>query len=108
MGSLPARDKRLVQIVDAALADATRRSGKWLACRPGCTQCCVGVFPISKLDALRLQEGLRMLTREDPARAKRVAERAHQSVSRLAPEYPGDARTGILARDAGSQARFED
>jgi hypothetical protein len=32
---LPARDKKLIQIVDAALADATRRSGSWLECRPG-------------------------------------------------------------------------
>jgi Fe-S-cluster containining protein len=108
MGDLPAGDKKLVQIVDAALADATRRSGKWLACRPGCTQCCVGVFAISELDALRLQEGLRVLANEDPPRARKVVKRAHQSASRLAPEYPGDARTGILGRDAESQARFED
>ena len=107
MRSLPAGDKRLVQIVEAALADATRRSGKWLACRPGCTQCCVGVFGISALDALRLQEGLRALARENPARAKKVVERARQSASRLTPEYPGNTRTGILARDAESQARFE-
>lgn len=108
MGGLPTGDKKLVQIVDAALADSTRRSGKWLACRPGCTQCCVGVFAISKLDALRLQEGLRVLKKESPARARKVVERAHQSASRLAPEYPGNTRTGILGRDAESQARFEE
>ena len=28
-------DQKLIQIVDSALAEATRRSGKWLACRPG-------------------------------------------------------------------------
>ncbi|MGE5112397.1 MAG: YkgJ family cysteine cluster protein [Acidobacteriaceae bacterium] len=105
---LPAGDKRLVQIVDAALADTTRRSGKWLTCRPGCTQCCIGVFAISKLDALRLREGLRELQNENPARAMKVLERARASAERLAPGYPGNTRTGILGRDPRSQARFED
>jgi hypothetical protein len=48
----------LVQIVDAALAEAARRSGSWLVCRPGCTQCCHGPFEISQLDAHRLRKGL--------------------------------------------------
>ena len=53
----PAGDMELVQIMDAALADATTRSGAWLACRPGCSQCCHGVFRMSMLDAERLREG---------------------------------------------------
>src|SRR6266849_9800536 len=56
----------LIQIVDAALADATRRSGEWLVCRPGCTQCCVGVFAINRLDTVRLQQGLADLEKTDP------------------------------------------
>ncbi len=55
---LPSRDAELVQIVDRALARATERGGAWLACRPGCTPCCHGVFRISQLDALRLRAGL--------------------------------------------------
>ena len=39
-------DRELVQIVDAAMAEAARRSGSWLVCRLGCTQCCIGPFPI--------------------------------------------------------------
>jgi hypothetical protein len=50
-------DRELVQIVDAALADSARRSGAWLVCHVGCTQCCIGVFAISQSDAVRLQEG---------------------------------------------------
>ena len=46
-----AKDRALIQIVDSALAEAARRSGKWLVCRRGCTQCCIGVFPINQLDA---------------------------------------------------------
>src|SRR5215467_10641663 len=58
MARFPAvRDRKLIQIVDAALADTARRSGDWLVCRPGCTQCCLGAFAINQLDALRLQRG---------------------------------------------------
>jgi hypothetical protein len=80
---LPAADGALIQIVDAALADATRRSGKWLVCRPACTQCCVGVFAINQLDAVRLQQGLAQLEKTDPQRAARIRERARASVERV-------------------------
>lgn len=93
---LPARDAQLVQIVDAAVADATHRSGSWLLCAPGCTQCCIGVFPISQLDAARLREGLASLDVTDPLRAAAVRERARQSIARIAPDFPGDAKTGAL------------
>jgi Fe-S-cluster containining protein len=104
---LPSGDQKLVQIVDAALADATRRSGHWLVCRPGCTQCCVGVFSISPLDALRLQHGLADLEQTDAERAARVRSRAEESVAHLAPGFPGDPKTGILFQDEASQAAFE-
>lgn len=93
---LPTGDRALIQIVDAALADATRRSGEWLACRPGCTQCCVGVFAIHQLDALRLQHGLAKLERLDPERAARIRKRAQDSIQRLAAQFPGDVETGVL------------
>jgi len=89
-------DAQLVQIVDAAVADAARRSGDWLLCAPGCTQCCIGVFPISQLDATRLREGLASLQTTDPPRAAAVRNRAHQSIARIAPDFPGDPHTGIL------------
>ena len=89
-------DADLVQIVDAATADAARRSGKWLKCRPGCTQCCIGVFAISQLDALRLRAGLRELDQSDPARAAAVRTRAERSRLRLSAQFPGDPATGIL------------
>ena len=104
--ALPAGDRQLIQIVDAALADATRRSGSWLVCRPGCSQCCVGVFAISQLDALRLQRGLAELDATDPDRAARIRARARGSVIRLRPDYPGNLTTGIL--DSDSEERFAD
>jgi Fe-S-cluster containining protein len=93
---LPHGDAQLVQIVDAAVADAARRSGPMLLCGPGCTQCCIGVFPISQLDAARLRTGLITLEENDLQRAATVRQRAHQSISRLTPEFPGDPQTGIL------------
>lgn len=92
-------DAVLVQIVDAALAQATQKSGPWLVCRPGCTQCCIGPFPITQLDAQRLRRGLADLTRNDPARAVRVRERARESVARISRNFPGDPATGLLAGD---------
>jgi len=102
-----AGDRKLIQIVDAALADATRRSGPWLACSPGCTQCCVGVFAISQLDAARLKHGLAQLQQKDPERAAVVRARVQASVSRLAGQLPGDPRTGILSEDEESTSQFE-
>jgi len=66
----------LIQIVDAALAESARKAGHWLACRPGCAECCMGPFPISPLDAQRLREGLAELQSQDPERAARVVGRA--------------------------------
>jgi Fe-S-cluster containining protein len=105
---LPSGDHKLVQIIDAALANTTRRSGEWLVCKPGCTQCCVGVFAIHQLDAARLREGLHQLDASDPERARSVRERARESVGRLAKDFPGDPATGLLDPSEEAEARFED
>jgi Fe-S-cluster containining protein len=103
-----AKDQALIQIVDSALAEAARRSGSWLVCRPGCTQCCIGVFPINQLDAERLRRGLAELERHAPKRAARLRERARESVARLAAEFPGDPVSGILDEGAEAAASFSD
>ncbi len=95
----------LVQIVDAALADAARRSGDWLVCRPGCSQCCVGVFTISALDAGRLRDGFDAV---EPGVAARVRERVEASIGRLESWFPGDAATGILSDDEERVELFEE
>jgi Fe-S-cluster containining protein len=103
---VPTGDKALIQIVDAALADASRRSGEWLACRPGCTQCCVGVFAINQLDVARLRQGLHRLERTDRIRAQRIRERAQASIQRLSAEFPGNAKTGVLDEGPEAEERF--
>src|SRR6476646_8488770 len=104
--SLPGADQKLVQIVDAALAETARKSGGWLVCRKGCTQCCYGPFAISQLDAWRLQKGLAELEASDPKCAARVRQRARQSVKQLSANFPGDPKTGILREDEEAEAAF--
>ena len=105
---LPAGDAQLVQIMDAALADAARRAGPWLACRPGCTQCCHGAFTISALDALRLQTGMEALRTADPTVAEAIEQRARAWVAEHGPDFPGDQTTGLLGQSDAEQERFED
>jgi Fe-S-cluster containining protein len=105
---LPKGDVRLVQILDAALADAAHRSGNWLVCKPGCTSCCVGAFAINRLDASRLHQGLENLSHSDPERAEAVRKRAQSSVDRLRDGFPGDPATGLLDDSDEAEALFED
>jgi Fe-S-cluster containining protein len=98
----------LIQIVDAALADATLRSGPHLVCRPGCTQCCIGVFPIAHEDAARLRAGLELLEQTDPQKAARIHTRVKESLTRLDPWFPGDVSTGILSEDDDQTILFEE
>jgi Fe-S-cluster containining protein len=102
---LPARDAELVQIMDAALAEAARRAGPHLACHPGCTPCCHGAFAIHALDAARLQDALRAATLET---AEAIRRRARAWVAEFGPEFPGDAATGVLGTSEEEQERFEE
>jgi Fe-S-cluster containining protein len=97
--AIGAGDVALVQIVDAALVEATQKSGSWLVCRLGCTQCCMGPFAITQLDARRLQRGLAELELHDPLRATRIRERARHAVARISHDFPGDPVTGLLAEN---------
>lgn len=119
---LAARDSQLVQIVDAAFADSAKRSGEWLLCRKGCTQCCHGVFAIDAPDILRLHRGMEALRLSDPSRAALVMKRAEESVERHAtgpsangktsqsatPAFPGDPTHGWLDEGPEAEARFAD
>jgi Fe-S-cluster containining protein len=104
---IPPPDAGLIQIVDAALAEAVRKSGAHLVCRPGCTACCIGPFPITQLEARRLRAGLAELEALDPARAARVRARAGDSVARTRADFPGDPESGILDESPEGEARFE-
>ncbi len=95
----------LFPILDAALADTTARSGDWLACKPGCHQCCVGVFAISQMDAQNLREALALA---EPHVAERIRTRVAASRERLTPDFPGDATTGQLFTEPHHEEAFEE
>ena len=98
----------LFEILDNALASTTARSGDWLACRPGCHQCCVGVFPISQLDAEALRSALTELDSTNPTIAAHIRRRAEASRARLTRDFPGDANTGTLFTHPNHEAAFDD
>jgi Fe-S-cluster containining protein len=105
---LAAGDRELVQIMDAALAEAARRAGPWLVCRPGCTQCCHGAFSIGPLDALRLRTGMGALRVSQPTLAAELEIRAQAWIAAHQAEFPGDSRTGVLGQTDAEVERFEE
>lgn len=97
--SLEAADAALLRVLDRDMAEAGRRAGDRLACRPGCDNCCHGPFPVTALDGWRLRRGLAALAERDPARTRRVLERARRAAATLAAGLPGDPATGRLSAD---------
>jgi Fe-S-cluster containining protein len=103
---MPSAGKELFPLIDAALASASQRSGHWLACHPGCHQCCIGVFPITALDAALLREGLAAAPSDV---RERILHRAHASRQALLAEgFPGNPSTGELFTEADHEEAFAD
>src|SRR5579884_3759000 len=99
-------DRQLTAGVDASLERARKLSGSWLACRRGCTECCIGPFPITALDGWRLREGLDVLSARDPVRGRAVRARARAAVAIMAADFPGDRDTGMLGVDEAAEEAF--
>jgi Fe-S-cluster containining protein len=102
------QDSGLVQIVDAALANAALRAGEHLVCRPGCTPCCHGAFAINPLDALRLRTAMTELNEVNPELAAAIAARADIYLQQHGPSFPGDQKTGVLGSSPEHQEAFEE
>jgi Fe-S-cluster containining protein len=99
-------DRTLLEAVAGALATPARRAGTWLACRPGCSECCMGPFPINLLDVSRLRRGLADLAARDAQRAAAIEARARSAVETLRREFPGDPESGRLCGDEQSEDLF--
>jgi Fe-S-cluster containining protein len=102
------RDGELLHIIDNWLVKANERGGKHIICRQGCSQCCIGVFAIDRLDASRLQRGLNELADRDLDRAQSVLQRAAESLERTVAYFPGDVETGILDETLEAEEIFEE
>jgi Fe-S-cluster containining protein len=105
---LPTGDSHLVQLMDAAFAEAAQQAGERLVCRQGCTQCCHGAFVLNSLDALRLRAGMDTLRVLQPALAAEIERRARRWTAEHEAEFPGDPRTGLLGNSTVDRERFED
>ena len=104
--NLQRADGDLTGAVDAAIAKAARRAGDQLVCRAGCSECCIGPFPINRLDVWRLREGLQALRDNDPSRAAAVEARAREAVAAMRDGFPGDPATGLLSGDEAAEDTF--
>ena len=105
---LPARDRELIQIMDASWSDAALRAGQHLVCGPGCTQCCHGPFRINALDVARLRAGMQQLRGSDPALAAEIERRARGWIDTYAAGFPGDPMSGVISDSEEACERFED
>jgi Fe-S-cluster containining protein len=105
---LPTGDSLLVQIMDAAFAEAAKSAGKLLVCKPGCSQCCHGAFILNPLDTLRLRAGMDLLRATEPTLAARIEKRARAWIDEHGADFPGDVETGVLGDSKIEMERFED
>ena len=68
------------------MAEAVRRGGAWIACSPGCHECCLGPFAISPADAQRLREALTALSSQTAERVRRRAAAYIATISSYDPD----------------------
>jgi len=103
---LEAADGELVRSFDASIRQGEARAAGHLACRVGCTGCCVGPFEITAVDAARLVRGAReLLARDRPAGLALLA-RSSEQWRRMAEVFPGDPGSGVLADDEAAREVF--
>jgi Fe-S-cluster containining protein len=101
-------DERLVRGFDAAVAAGELAAGCRLACRLGCTACCIGPFDITPLDAARLLRGMEALDDKRPAVAEAIRRRAGVQWEEVAGRFPGNAAARTFSgENAAGQALFD-
>jgi Fe-S-cluster containining protein len=96
-----ASDAELVQIVDAAVAEAGRVAGNLLVCRKGCTHCCVGPFAVTVRDLERLRVGF---AAADGELQERLAARSAEAREAMLAGFPGDWENGVVTGQAEADA----
>jgi Fe-S-cluster containining protein len=99
-------DHELLRVIDGGFRKVSAKAGPWLQCAPGCSDCCMGPFPITRLDQWRLTRGLSWLQSIDPQRAQEVRRRARSAAATVAGDYPGEAGTGRLDDDETRREAF--
>jgi Fe-S-cluster containining protein len=85
--------RALLETVDSWFNRGIESSGRHIQCRPGCSQCCRGLFDISLLDAYFLQQGFDRL----PAELRQsVLSKCRARLAELQQGWPGFAAPYLL------------
>ena len=93
--ALIAADDGLTQALDGAVRAGERAAGRHVVFPVGRTDCCIGRFEFTALDAARLRREIEALERERPELAATVRRRAEAQWRRLRGVLPGGgARPG--------------
>lgn len=80
-------DALLLARIGEGTEESRRRAGGAMKCGPGCFSCCLGPFPITEADAIRLRSGLSL----QPAEARHsIVSRAREAAERLPQREAGD------------------
>ena len=104
--TIEAEDHRLLDELDRGFDEVRRRAAEELVCAEGCSECCVGPIPITRLDAWRLERGMRSLWVERPAVATAIVADAHRALAVMKDGFPGEFESGRLAADEAALDRF--
>ena len=91
----PSRLASLASKTDDWFARANAALLSQVPCRAGCSHCCIGPFPITRLDVDHLQEGLNSLP---PDQRSGIERRASEQVSALEAAYPRLQQSRYLDR----------
>jgi len=89
--------RQLLAAVDAWFLRCRQLPGGDGACRPGCAECCRGLFDITLLDACLLRQGFGQLPE---ASRRQVLTRARPILQRLQRRFPGIGQSLLIPQDA--------
>lgn len=81
----PSHLTRLARKTDDWFRRASAAHLSQVPCRAGCSHCCIGLFPITRLDVRLLEEGLGHLRVNE---RERIEERASEQIRALESAYP--------------------
>jgi Fe-S-cluster containining protein len=89
----PSNPARLARKTDEWFARAQAALLGQVPCKPGCSHCCIGPFPITLLDVHLLQEGLSHLTANQ---RERIEGRARAQAAAMEAAYPNLLKSRFL------------
>ena len=99
----PSRATTLASKTDDWFRRASATLLSQVPCRSGCSHCCIGLFPITRLDVRLLQEGL---TRLSTTQREHIVTRAARQVTALEAAFPRLGSSPSL--DAWSDAEIDE